>query len=204
MSLARTTQATLELSNRERTLPLKDRAVLLLADGSKSAHELAALVRCTTEDVLRLVAQGYLAAPAPQRTRSRPTSPDPVVLPTVAAASPTATAASPAASPASTFGPSTLSPTAPAPVAVDRFEGPRSLATVRMFLFDIVERLFARRAPDQADTFRQRLREARERDAMLAVARDMLEAVEKVAGFERADHIAERLARMLPDEVTSG
>lgn len=182
MSLARTAQATLELSNRERTLPLKDRAVLLLADGRKSAHELAALVRCSTEDVLRLVTQGYLAAAAPQRTRSAP-------------------APAPAASPASTFGPSTLSPTAPAPVAVDRFEGPRSLATARMFLFDIVERLFARRAPDQAHTFRQRLREARERDAMLVVARDLLEAVETVAGFERADHIAERLARMLPDEV---
>jgi hypothetical protein len=193
MSLARTTQATLELSNRERALPLKDRAVLLLADGHKSAQELAALVRCTTEDVLRLVSQGYLAAPAPQRPRTRPTSPDPVGLPP-----------SPAVSSASTFGPSTLSPTAPAPLAVDRFEGPRSLATVRMFLFDIVERLFARRAPEQADTFRQRLREARERDAMLAVARDLLEAVEQTAGFERADHIAERLARMLPDEVTPG
>ncbi|HEX5783594.1 MAG TPA: hypothetical protein VFY35_02595, partial [Burkholderiaceae bacterium] len=191
MSLARTAQATLELSNRERTLPLKDRAVLLLADGRKSAHELAALVRCSTEDVLRLVTQGYLAAAAPQRTRPAPSDPS-------------APAPAPAASPASTFGPSTLSPTAPAPVAVDRFEGPRSLATARMFLFDIVERLFARRAPEQADTFRQRLREARERDAMLAVARDLLEAVETVAGFERADHIAERLARMLPDEVTPG
>ncbi|GAB4089664.1 hypothetical protein [Hydrogenophaga soli] len=193
MSLARTAQATLELSNRERTLPLKDRAVLLLADGRKSAHELAALVRCSTEDVLRLVTQGYLAAAAPQRTRPAPSDP-----------SAPAPAPAPAASPASTFGPSTLSPTAPAPVAVDRFEGPRSLATARMFLFDIVERLFARRAPEQADTFRQRLREARERDAMLAVARNLLEAVETVAGFERADHIAERLARMLPDEVTPG
>jgi hypothetical protein len=201
MSLARTTQATLELSNRERTLPLKDRAVLLLADGSKSAHELAALVRCTTEDVLRLVSQGYLtaagkdpqppsAAPSPKRTRSP------------ASAQPTAAAAAP--SPTSTFGPSTLAPLSPPPVAVDRFEGPRSLATVRMFLFDIVERLFARRAPEQAHTFRQRLREARERDTMLAVARDLLEAVEQTAGFERADHIAERLARMLPDEVTPG
>ena len=86
-------------------------------------------------------------------------------------------------------------------VSADPFEGKRSLATTRMFLFDICERMFARRAPDQAQAFRDAFRGARDRESMLLVARDMMEAIEQIAGAERADSISQRLAMLLPVEA---
>lgn len=89
---------------------------------------------------------------------------------------------------------------APAPAAADSFEGKRSLATTRMFLFDICERMFARRDPVQAERFREALRNAKERDTMLAAGREMIAEIERVAGHERADSISERIAMLLPPE----
>ena len=83
-------------------------------------------------------------------------------------------------------------------LSADQFEGKRSLATTRMFLFDICERMFARRSPEQAEIFREALRNAKDRETMLAVSREMIEEIEKVAGHERADSISERLAMLLP------
>ena len=95
-------------------------------------------------------------------------------------------------------------PEAPAaPVAADPFDGKRSLATTRMFLFDLCERMFARRDPAQADALRDALREARERDAMLAVARTMIADIEAHAGAERAASVRERIERLLPLETTA-
>lgn len=88
----------------------------------------------------------------------------------------------------------------PQPSNADAFEGKRSLATTRMFLFDMCERMFARRAPEQAQMFRDAFRNARDRESMLAAARDMMEAVELVAGAERADSIGQRIAMLLPVE----
>lgn len=79
----------------------------------------------------------------------------------------------------------------------------RSLASARMFLFDMSERLFAPRDRALADRFRAALREARTAEDMLQVGRDLLREVEAVAGPERADGISARLARMLPAEVMS-
>ena len=97
-----------------------------------------------------------------------------------------------------------LTPTPPTPLAqpvnVDAFEGKRSLATTRMFLFDMCERMFAQRAPEQAQAFREAFRHARDRESMLAAARDMLEAVELMAGADRADSIRQRIAMLLPIE----
>lgn len=87
-------------------------------------------------------------------------------------------------------------------VSADQFEGKRSLATTRMFLFDMCERMFARRDPAMAEHFRELLRNARDREAMLNASRVMLEEIEKVAGHARADSISERLAMMLPVETT--
>ena len=70
-----------------------------------------------------------------------------------------------------------------------------------MFLFDICERMFARRNPVLADLIREALRNAKDREAMLAVSRDMIDEIEKVAGHERADSISERLAMLLPVET---
>ena len=93
-----------------------------------------------------------------------------------------------------------LALTASAPLSVDQFDGKRSLATTRMFLFDICERMFSRRAPEQAEFFRTSLRNSRDRVSMLAAGREMLLEIEKVAGYERADSIRERIAMLLPSE----
>ena len=83
-------------------------------------------------------------------------------------------------------------------IAADAFEGKRSLATARMFLFDICERMFARRNPETAELFREALRHAKDRDTMLVVSRNMMEEIEAIAGYARADAISERLAMLLP------
>ena len=89
------------------------------------------------------------------------------------------------------------------PSTGDPFEGKRSLATTRMFLFDICERMFARRDPAMADRFREALRQARDREGMLAAGRDMIAEIERVAGPERADSISERVAMLLPPELVT-
>ena len=86
------------------------------------------------------------------------------------------------------------------PAGADQFEGKRSLATTRMFLFDICERMFTRRSPEMATYFREILRNAKDRETMLAASREMLEHIEKVAGPERADALSERIAMLLPPE----
>lgn len=86
---------------------------------------------------------------------------------------------------------------APAPHG-EQFTGTRSLATARMFLFDLSERLFAPRDRALANRYRDALREARDPEAMLAVGRALIADVEALAGSERADGISERLAKLLP------
>jgi len=67
-----------------------------------------------------------------------------------------------------------------AKVAADQFNGKRSLATTRMFLFDLSERMFARRAPALADEFREALHNAKDRDSVLVASRSMITEVERV------------------------
>lgn len=94
---------------------------------------------------------------------------------------------------------------APAPqrpaVSADAFSGPRSMASARMFLFDLSERMFAPRDKAMAQRYRDALREARDLSAMLAVSREMTADVERMAGSERAEGIRERLARLLPESA---
>ena len=88
---------------------------------------------------------------------------------------------------------------APEPLAHgEPFTGHRSLATARMFLFDLSERLFAPRDKALAMRYREALREARDAEAMLAVGRALIADVEALAGSDRADGISERLAKLLP------
>lgn len=87
--------------------------------------------------------------------------------------------------------------------AADTFSGPRSLASARMFLFDLAERMFAPRDRALADRLREALREARDADSMLAVGRAMLAEIERSAGAERAEAISKRLARVLPEAMTT-
>lgn len=69
-----------------------------------------------------------------------------------------------------------------------------------MFLFDIVERLFVRKHPELAASFRDQLRGAKYRESLIAVTREIVTRVEKSAGEKRADGLSERLAMMLPSE----
>lgn len=189
MQLHKTSRAWTELKpGGVRTLGQRERTLLLLADGSKSARDFHILFGGAGEEIaLRLLEEGYLKrqeppppAPAPARAKTRPV-PEPAAI-------------TPSELPnISTFG--------PPPAGADPFEGKRSLATTRMFLFDICERMFARRSPETAEYFRQALRAAKDRKTMLATSRQMLEHVEKLAGSERADALSERIAMLLPDEV---
>lgn len=187
MTLIKTDKALAELSSRQRTLNLKERALLLLADGRTPTATLMEQVR-TTDDVLaKLISAGYLA---PATSVHTPVSTQ-ASVPLVSAKAynmPTPT------------GEETAQPT---PVAADRFDGQRSLATARMYLFDISERMFARRTPELAQAFRHDLREARDEATMLAVAHRLLHTIEQTAGSERAEAIAERLTKLLPDHATS-
>lgn len=95
----------------------------------------------------------------------------------------------------------TESKTGTEPVQLDAFEGKRSLAATRMYLFDMSERIFSRKDPELADRLRNSLREARDRDSMLAVSREMLGVIERIAGDERAAKVRERITLLLPPEV---
>lgn len=198
MQLHKTDRARAELQPGTRTLGQRERTLLLLADGSKSVLDFSPLFNGDGEQIaLRLLREGFLeahpsaqlhATPTPQK--SFPHQPAPA-----ASAAQVATQKEPSQ-------PLSPSPGLEAPqtaqASADSFEGKRSLATTRMFLFDICERMFARRNPEMAECFREALRHAKDRDAMLAVSRDMIGEIEIVAGHERADSISERLAMLLP------
>ncbi|BEP49485.1 MULTISPECIES: hypothetical protein [Variovorax] len=176
----KTDKARDELQGRQRTLSQRERALLLMADGRRSLTDFSPLFASRTEAeqaIQALMRQGYLQDAQP-----------------VAAAAAQAAAQPPAPVPAAD--PIQLA------TAADNFDGKRSLATTRMFLFDICERMFVRRDPKFALQMRDALREARDRGAMLTIAALMLTEVEKTAGAERAESLRERIDRLLPPAET--
>lgn len=184
MKLQKTDRGRSELVPGVRTLGQRERTFLLLVDGQRSIREIEGVLRGDVVSIgAKLMEEGYVEELPPLRAAS-------ARLHSVVSPSEKTIA-------------KTAAPVASQPVVngSDQFEGKRSLATTRMFLFDISERIFARKAPGMADQFRQALRDAKDRDSMLAVSREMLEEVERVAGASRADSISERLAMLLPTEV---
>lgn len=174
MLLQKTDKARAELQPGIRTLGLRERSLLLMADGRKTLADMAAVLGPTTSAVAaQLQHAGYLEPVRVAAVAPRQAPPVPVES---------------------------------AGQGSDSFEGKRSLATTRMFLFDLCERMFARRNPVLAEQIRETLRQARDREAMLGAARAMLEEIEMIAGFERADSISARIAMLLPPEpaVVSG
>lgn len=190
MQLHKTDKGRAELKPGVRNLGQRARTLLLMADGSKTAVDFLALFKADGQEiVLRLIEEGYLET---QTTKNQLAAQQ-----SAAAERQGATSSSFSDSlPSSASMPLTAEPAN----STDSFDGKRSLATTRMFLFDICERMFARRNPEAADVFREALRNAKDRQTMLSVSRDMIELIEEVAGHERADSISERIAMLLPSE----
>lgn len=201
MLLQKTDKARAELRPGMRTLGQRERTLLLLADGNKSLMDLRGMFDGEGEKIaLDLVRQGYLE---PVHGKAfKPDSTGGFAVSTGAYLAAVGPASAPA--PLKPVAAPAMAPVAaPAPVAVDSFEGKRSLATTRMFLFDLCERMFARRDPALAERFREALRNARDPASMLAASRDMIAEIESVAGPERADSISERIAMLLPPDVVT-
>ena len=205
MPLLKSEKARQELASRQRVLSVRERSALFLADGIRSRDELIHLLQGDIGMMQKLMADGYLvpsetlgaksarmtdfavSQTEPAKTFSRQS--EPVRLVSAAVAQP------------AFKGTDTISRNvAVLTQSTDNFEGKRSLATTRMFLFDIVERMFVRKMPELANHLRDQLREARDRASMMVIARDIILNVEEIAGPDRADGLSERLAMMLPPE----
>jgi hypothetical protein len=172
----KTDKARDELQGGQRTLSQRERALLLMADGRRSLTDFSPLFsnRVEAEQAIQaLVQRGYLQAP---QAAAAPVPAPPGPPAPIAAAEPIQVATT----------------------SADTFDGKRSLATTRMFLFDICERMFVRRDPKFALQMRDALREARDREAMLTIAALMLTEIEKTAGPERAESLRERIDKLLP------
>ena len=174
MLLQKTEKARLELSPGVRTLSLRERSLLLLADG-KSLSDLQAMYNGIGAQIVdNLMRQGYLSGPA---------------VPPRAAAAPAAFAAP---------SPAVPNPSAPSVQRPEPGEALRSLAGARMYLFDACERLFARRDPVMAQRLREALRAAKDRASMLDVGEALFDEVALAAGAERAASLRERFEQLLP------
>lgn len=176
MQLQKTDKARAELQSGIRTLGQRERALLILADGKTTAGAVDHLFNGQAQHMAQqLIAAGYLVGIDLEPPRKR--LPKALATPSQAA-----------------------KPEASTAHAVDNFAGKRSLASTRMFLFDICERMFVRRDPVLAETFREALRDAKDRESMLSAADAMVTAVQEIAGDERAASIRERIALLLPAE----
>jgi len=184
MQLHKSDKAKLELASRARVLNVRERGALFLADGSKTLDEMQGLLQDDGRMLRKLVSDGYLISRVPQGAEKKQTPGKETVRVDSVRPAPTAPAPADVASPQG-----------------DNFEGKRSLATTRMFLFDICERMFVRKMPDLAKHYRDQLREARDRESMMRIARDILRNVEEIAGPERADGLSERISMLLPPEA---
>jgi hypothetical protein len=195
MQLHKSEKAKLELASRARALNVRERGALVLADGRKTRDEMQGLLQDDGRILQKLISDGYLivlGADSAGKTAAKTQAPARQAFyapPLPGQPSPVSASPSPVLAPASAPGPQG-----------DNFEGKRSLATTRMFLFDICERMFSKKMPDLATHYRDQLREARDRASMLAIARDIILNVEEVAGAERADGLSERIAMLLPSE----
>ena len=185
MQYQRTEKARIEFQPGVRNLGVRERSFILIADGTKSLDELRTVFGAEFDQIVtKLVHQQYLEPRSEGTERrldaaTRPADVQPQTTPKTAG-----------------FQVANARTT-----SSDGFEGKRSLATTRMFLFDICERMFTRRSPELAEQYREALRQSRDRDSMLQAARLMIAEIERLAGPERADSISERIAMLLPPEA---
>lgn len=188
MFLLKTDKAREELRPGQRKLSQRERALLLMADGRHTVTDFGPIFGGGVDEARRVAgdlhAQGYLQFSAST-----------TALAPIQTHAPVQSAIMPAPAPMQE---ATLHPPGN---AADNFEGKRSLATTRMFLFDLCERMFARRDPVQAERLREALREARDGATMMVVADTMLADIEREAGVERAAAIRERIEKLMPHEA---
>jgi len=209
----KTDKARDELQGGRRTLSQRERALLLMADGRRSMTDFSPLFASRVEaeqTVHALVHRGYLedAQAAARAAQAAAAAAQAAAMEEQAAAA--AEQAAAAAEQATAMAVQAAAQAEAEPEAepmqlapsADTFDGKRSLATTRMFLFDICERMFVRRDPKFAGLMRDALREARDRNAMLTIAALMLTEIEKAAGAERAESLRERIDKLLPLEET--
>lgn len=193
----KTDKARDELQGGQRTLSQRERALLLMADGRRSLTDFSPLFPNrddAAQAVQALMQRGYLQDPQAAAAAAARAVAESAALAAAAAQSAAAARAEAAAQAVVVPEEEPARPTNSA----DTFDGKRSLATTRMFLFDICERMFVRRDPRFATQMRDALREARDREAMLTIAALMLSEIEKTAGPERAESLRERIDRLLP------
>ncbi|MDR0201636.1 MAG: hypothetical protein LBJ40_05680 [Delftia acidovorans] len=179
MLLQKTAKALEELQPGRRSLPLRERSVLLMADGRTEEQLQQVLGAQAGELIEQLIASGHLQRLAGQAAASSPPAPQ---------AQPQAPSMAPAAAKEST---------PPGTAAT------LNLAGTRMYLFDMCERMFANRHEDKAQVLRHLLREARDLEALQAAALQLLQTVQEHAGDERADALRERLRHLLPQEAAT-
>ena len=165
-----------ELAPGVRTLTLRERSFLLMATGHRTLADISkALPGNSIEIANQLLEKGFIAVP---------------------------TAPAPAAQRLDMRESADESTALQNAGQIDVFEGKKSLAATRMYLFDMSERIFSRKDPALADRLRSSLREARDRESMLEVSAVLLEVIERLAGSDRANHVRERIAKLLPAEVS--
>lgn len=205
MLLLKSDKARLELASRQRVLSVRERSALFLADGIRSRDELIHLMRGDVGLLQKLMTDGYLVASETLGLKSARMTDFAVSKVKPAKAFLRQSELAPTAASVlvqlKLAGTNAIARNLAAPTqSADDFGGKRSLATTRMFLFDIVERMFVRKMPELANHLRDQLREARDRASMMVVAREIILKVEEIAGPDRADGLSERLAMMLPPE----
>ena len=208
MPLLKSEKAKQELASKQRMLSVRERSALFLADGVRTHDELIWLLQGDVGMLQKLITDGYLipaeslGVKATRITAFAVLQPTPLrILSNLSAPSPSPSPPAPLTPPSGFNRLDTNSRDVANPTSSsDSFEGKRSLATTRMFLFDIVERMFVRKMPELANRYRDQLRGAKDRVSMLAIASDIIINVEEIAGHDRADGLSERLAMMLPTE----
>lgn len=173
MPISKTDKARAELALSRGELNRRQRTLLLLADGRRSADDLLAMVGgAEAGDVRTLLEQGYLS--------------DPTITPIKAPVAITSTA----------------SASAPAPAALSlrsdaTHDDERRLrlnaAATKMFLLDMTERSFAQRDPALRQTLRMLLGAARDEQGLIAAADQLLIHLAVHAGEDRAVMVRQQL-----------
>ncbi|WP_119154717.1 hypothetical protein [Caldimonas tepidiphila] len=175
--LIKTDLARLALAPGIRTLTPRERTLVLLADGQRSAHDLLALVAGATADLVHsLVERGFLAAGAAVSALSPPETASPAPAP--AAAGPLPAEPSPREAPAASATPWARSP-----------------AATKLYLIDLAERTFARSDPAQWEFLRELLREVRDDEGLMQAMALVTQAIARVSGEERARLVRIELLR---------